>query len=134
MQSLTVSYLCTCIHLTIQRCVLISSLVLRIRGHEYIFFIILLLFCPIFSVTTALGINYTSVQFSCSVVSDSLRPQESQDARPPCPSPTPGVHSNSRASSWWCHPAISSSVVPFSPCPQSLPASEYTYALTNLYG
>ena len=70
-----------------------------------------------------LGI-YTPVQFSRSVVSDSLRPRESQHARPPCPSPTPRVHSNSRSSSWWCHPAISSSVVPFSSCPQSLPASE----------
>ena len=55
-----------------------------------------------------------TVQFSCSVVSDSLRPHESQHARPPCPSPTPGVHSNSCPSSWWCHPAISSSVIPFS--------------------
>ena len=66
----------------------------------------------------------TSVQFSHSVMSDSLRPHESQHARPPCPSPTPGVHSNSRPSSRWCHPAISSSVVPFSSCPQFLPASE----------
>ena len=57
-------------------------------------------------------------------MSDSLRPHESQHARPPCPSPTPGVHSNSRPSSRWCHPAISSSVVPFSSCPQSLPVSE----------
>ena len=57
-------------------------------------------------------------------MSDSLRPHESQHARPPCPSPTPRVHSNSRPSSQWCHPAISSSVVPFSSCPQSLPASE----------
>ena len=63
-------------------------------------------------------------QFSHSVVSDFLRPHESQHARPPCPSPTPGVHSDSRPSSQWCHPAISSSVVPFSSCPQSLPASE----------
>ena len=67
--------------------------------------------------------HITSVQISHSVVSDSLRPHESQHARPPCPSPTPGVHSNSPPSSWWCHPAISSSVVPFSSCPQSLPAS-----------
>ena len=52
-----------------------------------------------------------------------LRPHESQHARPPCPSPTPGVHSDSRPSSQWCHPAISSSVVPFSSCPTSLPAS-----------
>ena len=56
-------------------------------------------------------------------MSDSLRPHESQHASPPCPSPTSGVHSNSRSSSRWCHPAISSSVVPFSSCPQSLPAS-----------
>ena len=67
--------------------------------------------------------KYSSVQFSRSVVSDSLRPHESQHARPPCPSPTPGVHSNSCLPSWWCHPAISPSVVPFSSCPQSLPAS-----------
>ena len=64
-----------------------------------------------------------SVQFSRSVVSDSLQPHESQHTRPPCPSPTPGVHPNSRVLSWWCHPAISLSVVPFSSCPQSLPAS-----------
>ena len=67
--------------------------------------------------------SVSSVQFSRSVVSDSLRPHESQHTKPPCPSPTPGVHSDSRPSSQWCHPAISSSVVPFS-CPQSLPASE----------
>ena len=64
-----------------------------------------------------------SVQFSCSVVSDSLQPHESQHARPPCPSPTPGVYSNSCPLSQWCHPAISSSVIPFSSCPLSLPAS-----------
>ena len=61
--------------------------------------------------------------FSCSVVSDSLQTHESQNARPPCPSPTRGVYSNSCPSSRWCHPAISSSVVPFLSCPQSLPAS-----------
>ena len=65
-----------------------------------------------------------SVQFRCSVVSDSLRPHESQHTRPLCSSPIPGVHPNSCPSSWWCHPAISSSVRPFSSCPQSLPASE----------
>ena len=65
-----------------------------------------------------------SDQISHSVVSNSLRPHESQHARPLCPSPTPGVHWDSRPSSQWCHPAISSSVVPFSSCPQSLPASE----------
>ena len=62
-------------------------------------------------------------QFSHSVVSNSLRPHESQHARPPCPSPTPGVHSDLRPSSQWYHPAILSSVIPFSSCPQSLPVS-----------
>ena len=64
-------------------------------------------------------IQFSSVQFSRSVVSDSLQPHELQHTRPPCPSPTPGVHSDSRPSSQWCHPAISSSVVPFSSCSQS---------------
>ena len=63
------------------------------------------------------GYQIRSDQISCSVVSDSLWPHESKHARPPCPSPTPGVHSDSRSSGWWCHPAISSSVVPFSSCP-----------------
>ena len=72
------------------------------------------------------------VQFSCSVVSDSLWPHESQHARPPWPSPTPGVHSNSHPSSWWCHPAISSSVVPSSSCPQSLPALE-SFPMSQLF-
>ena len=67
--------------------------------------------------------KFSSVQFSCSVVSDSLRPHESQHTRPPCSWLTPRVYSNSCPSSRWCHPAISSSVVPFSSCPQSLPAS-----------
>ena len=67
--------------------------------------------------------HFSSVQFSRSVVSDSLRPHESQQARPPFPSRTPRVYSTSCPSSRWCHPAISSSVVPFSSCPQSLPAS-----------
>ena len=74
----------------------------------------------------------SSVQFSCSVVSDSLTPHESQHARPPCPSSTPGVHSDSRPSSQWCHLAISSSVVPFSSCPQSLPASE-SFPVSQLF-
>ena len=69
---------------------------------------------------------FSSVQFSCSVMSDSLRPHESQHARPPCPSPTPRVHPDSHPSSQWCHPAISSSVVPFSSCPQCLPASVFS--------
>ena len=67
--------------------------------------------------------QFSSVQFSHSVMSDSLRPHESQHTRPPCPSPTPGVYSDSCPSSQWCHPAISSSVVPSSSCLQSLPAS-----------
>ena len=73
-----------------------------------------------------------SVQFSRSVVSNSLRPHELQHARPPCPSPTPGIHPNSRPSSLWCHPAILSSVVPFSSCPLSLPASE-SFPMSQLF-
>ena len=73
--------------------------------------------------------SISSVQFSRSVMSNSLRPHESQHARPPCPSPTPGVSSNSCPSSQWCHPAISSSVVPFS-CP--LPASE-SFPVSQLF-
>ena len=65
----------------------------------------------------------SSVQFSHSVMSDSLWPHGPQHARPPCPSPTPAVYPNVCSSSWWCHPTISSSVVPFSSCPQSFPAS-----------
>ena len=67
------------------------------------------------------------VKFSCSVVSDSLRPHESQHARPPCPSPSPGVHSDSRPSSQWCHPAISSLVVPFFSSPKSLLKNWFQY-------
>ena len=76
--------------------------------------------------------NFNSVQFSHSVESDSLRPHESQHARPPCPSPTPGVHPNACASSQWCHPAISSTVIPFSSCPQCLPASG-SFQMTQLF-
>ena len=68
--------------------------------------------------------KWASVQFSPSVMSDSLQPHALQHARPPCPLQTPGIYSNSCPSSRWCHPAISSSLVPFSSCPQSLPASE----------
>ena len=75
---------------------------------------------------------FSSVQFSQSVVSDSLQPHESQHARPPCPSPTSGVHSYSCPLSRWCHPAISSSVVPFSYCPQSLPASQ-SFPMSQLF-
>ena len=80
----------------------------------------------------ALNVWFSSVQFSRSVVSDSLWPHELQQARPPCPSPTPGDHSNSCPLSQWCHPAISSSVVPFSSCPQSLPASE-SFPMSQLF-
>ena len=72
-----------------------------------------------------------SVQFSCSVMSDSLWPHEPQHTRPPCPSPTPGVHPNPCPLSRWCHPIISSSVVPFSSCPQSFPASG-CFQMSNL--
>ena len=92
---------------------------------EYTWFAML---CSILGVQQSESVLYTyisSVQFSSSVVSDSLWPHESQHARPPCPLPTPRVYSNSRPLSRWCHPAISSSVVPFSSCPQSLPASEF---------
>ena len=77
--------------------------------------------------------HISSVQFSCSVMSDSLRPHELQHARPPCPSPTPRVHSDSRPLSQWRHPAISSSVIPFSSCPQSLPASESFQWVNSLH-
>ena len=81
---------------------------------------------------TLVRMAITSVQFSRSVVSNSLWPYESQHARPPCPSPTPRVHQDSRPSSQWCHPAISSSVIPFSSCPQSLPASE-SFPMSQLF-
>ena len=77
------------------------------------------------------NVTFSSVLFSRSVMSDSLRPHESQHARPPRPSPTTRVHSDSRPSSRWCHPAISSSVVSFS-CPQSLPASE-SFPMSQLF-
>ena len=86
----------------------------------------------LFSSHPSTSVQFSSVQFSRSVVSDSLRPHESQHARPPCPSPTPQVHSDSHPSNQWCHPAISSSVVPFSSCPQSLPASE-SFPLSQLF-
>ena len=80
--------------------------------YYWIWFVSILL--RIFALCSSL--IFSLVQFSCSVVSDSLQPHESQHARPPCPSPTPGVYSNSCPLSWWCHPAISSP-------PKSLPAS-----------
>ena len=75
-----------------------------------------------------ISVQFSSVAQSC----QTLRPYESQHARPPCPSPTPGVYSNSHPSSRWCHPAISSSGVPFSSCPQSFPASE-SFPMTQLF-
>ena len=76
--------------------------------------------------------EFSSVQFNHLVVSNSLWPHELQHVRPPCPSPTPGVYSNSCPLSRWCHPAISSSVVPFSSCLQSLPASE-SFPMSQLF-
>ena len=73
-----------------------------------------------------------SVQFGCSAVSDSLQPHGLQHARPPCPSPTLRVYSNSCPLSWWCHPTISSSVIPFSSCLQSFPASE-SFPMSQLF-
>ena len=78
--------------------------------------------------------QFRSVQFSCSVLSDSLRPHESQHARPPCPSPTPGVYSNPSPSSQWCHPTISSSVVPFSFCPQPLTSGSFPMSQLLTWG
>ena len=80
------------------------------------------------NIINGLSVQFSSVAQSC----PTLRPHESQHARPPCPSPTPGVHVDSRPSSQWCHPAISSSVVPFSSCPQSLPASE-SFPMSQLF-
>ena len=77
-------------------------------------------------------IFFNSIQFSRSVVSDSLQPHKPQHARPPCPSPTPRVHPNPCSLSRWCHPTISSSVVPFSSCPQSFPASR-SFQMSQLF-
>ena len=79
-----------------------------------------------------LGWKFSSVSFSHSIVSDSLWPYRPQHARPPCPSPSPGVYPNSRPLSRWCHPTISSSVIPISSCPQSLPASG-TFQMSQLF-
>ena len=78
------------------------------------------------------SVQFSSVQFSHSVVSNSLWPHESQHSRPSSPSPSPGVHSDSRPSSQWCHPAISSSVIRFSSCPQSLLASK-SFPMSQLF-
>ena len=78
-----------------------------------------------FKIYPGIMFNFTveSVQFSCSVMSSSLQPHGLQHTRPPCPSPTPRVYSHSCPLSWWGHPTISSSVIPFSSCPQSFPPS-----------
>ena len=92
--------------------------------HDVIYPTIILFTLPLYSThPQSRSLSSGSVQFSCSVMSNSLRPNGLQHARPPCPSPTPGVYSNSCPLSQWCHPTISSSVVPVSSCPQSLPAS-----------
>ena len=78
------------------------------------------------------GLQFSSIQFSRLVVSDTLQPHGLQHTRPPSPLPTPGAYSNSCPSSQWCHPAISSSVVAFSSCPQSLPASE-SFPMSQLF-
>ena len=106
--------------------------------NHYVYFNII---CNSWSMDKNLSVNewvkkksniYISDQISHSVVSDSLQPHETPHARPPCPSPTPGVLSDSRPSSQWCHPAISSSVIPFSSCPQSLLASE-SFPMSKLF-
>ena len=75
---------------------------------------------------------FSSVQFSCSVMSDYLQPHGLQHTRPPCPSPVPRVYSDPCPLSWWCHPTILSSVIPFSSCPQSLPASQ-SFPMSQLF-
>ena len=94
----------------------------HISNHFYLKYINLLPLIALAPYCVAQSVS----QFISSVMSDSLRPHELQHARPPCPSPTPGVHSNSCPSSWWCHAAISSSVILFSSCPQSLSASVFS--------
>ena len=86
------------------------------------FFFLKTYFLPRFVIPVNVNSQFTSLQFSHSFLSDSLRSHERQHARPPCPSPTPEVHPNPCPLSQWCHPTISSSVVPFSSCPQSFPA------------
>ena len=100
--------------------------------HACYFFFSHLLYWVGQKVSSGFSITFWPVQFSSSVVSISLQPHELQHARPPCPSPTPRVHSNSYPSNQWCHPAISSSVVPFSSCPQSLPALE-SFPMSQLF-
>ena len=96
--------------------------------HDYYWIIILYIFFQLSGIVIWYYYQIRSVAQSC----PTLGPHESQHARPPCPSPTPGVHSDSRPSSQWCHPFISSSVIPFSSCPQSLPASE-SFPMSQLF-
>ena len=90
------------------------------------------IFLIIFTLFRFYSLDLPSVQFSRSVTSDSLQPHELQHVRPPCPSPTPGACSNSCPWSRWCHPTISSSVIPFSSCPQSFPSSG-SFQMTQLF-
>ena len=106
---------------------ILKILILLVQEHRISFHLFLSSSISFISILKFLeygiGLLPHSVQFSRSVLSDSLRPHESQHTRPPCPSPTPGVYPNPCPLSRWCHPAISSSVVPFFSCPQSFPAS-----------
>ena len=107
----------------------------RLRDQTHVFCVSCIGRRILYLCATSAGLNspkFRSDQISCLVVSDSLRPHESQHARPPCPSPTPRVHSNSHPSSQWCHPAISSSVIPFSSCPQSIPTPE-SFPMSQLF-
>ena len=108
------------------------SKMLILRSLRFTFFLWVLFPFSNFNVVSEIKEVDICVQFSHSVVSDPLWPYELQHTRPPCLSPTPGVHSNSRPSSRWCHPAISSSVVPFSSFSQSLPASE-SFPVSQLF-
>ena len=117
------------VYLTIKIFLIVTSPI----GFNFTLKIYLKLFCSIIHMSKSYIFHYNfSVQFSCSVVSDSLRPHESEHARPPCPSPRPGVPSDSRPSNQWCHPGLSSSVIPFSSCPQSLPASD-SFPMSQLF-
>ena len=103
-------------------------LIFLVRSRMYIFMV----FYLSKKFFMALLVQISSLQFSRLFVSDSLWPHELEHARPPCPSPAPGVYPNSCPLSRWCHPAISSSVVPLSSCPQSLPASE-SFPVSQLF-
>ena len=105
-------------------CITAVSVESDMRG-ENIVYLLLWLLCQPGEKTGTGAVPVSSVQFSCSVVSSSLQPHGLQHARLLCPSPMPGTFSNSCPLSWWCHPAISSSVIHFSSCLQSFPASGY---------